>query len=86
MDEGGGHRAVDATRQGADHLAVAHPLADVRHGAVDQRGRGPRRAGAGNAQHEVAQDLAAAGGVRHLRVELDPVQVALGRGQAGVSG
>ena len=43
---------------------------------------GPRLGDAGDAHHEVAQDVAAARGVDDLRMELDAVQPPAGIGQA----
>ena len=57
---------------------LVDPLADRVHGRVDEAGRRPGRLDAGDPDHEVAQDVAAAGRVDDLRVELDPVEVAGG--------
>ena len=58
MDERGGHRRVDAARQGADDEAVragrggmrVHPGADLGDGRLDEVGRRPGRRGAGDAR------------------------------------
>ena len=71
-----GHRGVDAAGQPADHPAVAHLLADPRHLLLDHRGGAPGHVAAGDVAQEGLQDLGAVGGVRHLGVELDPVEAA----------
>ena len=83
MDERRRDGRVDAARQRADDLAVRAGLArvrvdavaDVGDGRVDEVGRRPGRLDAGDADHEVAQDVPAARRVDDLGVELDAVQV-----------
>ena len=92
MDERRRDGRVDAARQGADDQPVRpglggvpiDPLADPGDGRVDEVGRGPGRRDARDVHDEVAQDVTAAGGMDHLGMELDPVQVALRGGQAGM--
>ena len=70
LQQHGGHGAVHPAAEGHDHLAVSHLLPQALHGAVHEAGRGPVGLGVADAQHEVAQQLQALGGVVHLRVEL----------------
>ena len=91
MDERGRDRRVDAARERADDEPVraglarvaVDPLADAGDRGVDEVGGRPGRLDAGDVDHEVAQDVAAARRVDDLGVELDAVQVPLGRRQAG---
>ena len=62
------------------------PRPDLGDGRVDEVGRRPGRPGAGNAEHEVAQDVPAARGVDDLGVELDPVQPPIRVDEAGERG
>ena len=91
VDEGGRDRRIDAAREGADDEPVraglgrvtVDPFADAGHRRVDEVGRRPGPLDAGDADDEVAQDVAAAGRVDDLGMELDPVQVALRGGEPG---
>ena len=77
VDQHGGHRAVDAAGEAADDAALADlgpDLGDL--GRLEVRHR-PVARQAGDAAHEVADQLAAARGVRHLGVELHGVELAL---------
>ncbi len=84
MDQRRSDSAVDAARQGADHVPLADSFADLGHRRLDQVRGGPVRTRTGNAHHEVAQHIAADRGVDDLGMELDAVQVAARVGQAGV--
>ena len=76
VDQHGGHRAVDAARQPADHAALADLGADLGDlGRLEMRHR-PVAGQAGDAAHEVADQLAALGRVRHFGVELHGVELA----------
>ena len=87
MDERGRDRGIDAAREGADDEPVGaglggvavDPFADAGHGRIDEVGRGPGGLEPGDAHDEVAQDVAAAGRVDDLGMELDAVEVALWR-------
>ena len=91
VDEGRRDGRVDPARERADDPPVrargggvgVDALADGGHGRVDEVGRGPGGRDAGDTDHEVAQDVAAARRVDDLGMELDAVQVALRVGQAG---
>ena len=73
-----GHRGVDPAGQPADHLAVAHLLADAADLLLGH-GRGvPAHVAAADVLEEAGEDLRAVGRVHHLGVELDPVEAALG--------
>ena len=86
MHERRGDRAVDAARERTDDMTVADALADLGDRRLDEVRRRPRLAQPGDADDEVAQDLATNGRVDHLGVELDAVEVAARIGQAGVGG
>ena len=51
---------------------------------LHEAGRSPRLRGTGNVDHEVAEDVPSVGRVDDLGMELDAIQVAIGRGQPGV--
>ena len=70
-------RRIDAAAQAADDAPVADLLADARHRLLDERRHRPVAAAAAFAEGEVAQDLEAALGVRHLGMEQQRVQPAL---------
>src|SRR5439155_20764586 len=75
-------RGVDATGEGADGRLLPELAGDGRHRGLDVVLGGPiTRAGA-DAVEEVTQNLAAKGGVRDFRVELQP-DVAVGIGHGG---
>src|SRR5207302_3555878 len=68
-------------RKGADHATIADLSANALDRDGDERTRGPRWLAAANTKQEVAEHLAPAGGVDHLRVELDAIDpVAVGEG------
>ncbi len=69
-----GHRRVHPAGQAADHLAVPHLLADPRDLLLHHRRGAPRHVAAGDVTQEGLEDLGAVGGVRHLGMELDPVE------------
>ena len=52
------------------------PRPNLGDGPLDEVGRRPCRAGPRDANDEIAQDVATAGGVDDLGVELDPVEIA----------
>ena len=91
VDEGRRHGRVHAARERADDEPVRagrpgvgiDPFADPGHGRVDEVGGGPGGRHAGDPDHEVAQDVAAARRVDDFGVELDAVQVAGRIGQTG---
>ena len=76
VDEQRGHRRVDPAGEPADHVAVAHLLADAGDLLVDHRGGGPGHVAAADVLEEAAQHLVAVGRVDDLRVELDAVEAA----------
>ena len=67
------HRRVDAPAQPADHPPIAHLRANLRHRFADKVLRRPIARAAADIPHEVAQQIAAVGRMRHLGVKLDPV-------------
>lgn len=72
LHELGRHRAVDTARHGTNDLrAVTHKVADARDLLLDKVAHDPAGAGAADVDAKVAQQLAAAGRVLELRVELD---------------
>ena len=77
MDERRSGRRVDATREAADHSAVADLGAHRRNLLVDNRGRRPALLEARDLAQEAVEDLGAIRRVDDLRMELDPVQAAL---------
>jgi len=77
VDQHRGHRGIDAARQAADHLAVAHLCADLGDLGGAELGHGPVARQAADMAHEVRQQLGAVGGVDHLRVELHRIIAAL---------
>ena len=77
VDQHGGHRAVDAAGEPADHPALADLGADLGDLARLEVRHAPVARQAGNSAHEVADQLAAARRVRHLGVELHGVELAL---------
>ena len=86
-----GDRRIHAAGERADHQAVptrfaclrVHPRTDLGDRRFDEVGGGPRRPGAGDPHHEVAQHVAAARRVPYLGMELDPVQAPDGVGHRG---
>ena len=77
VDQHGGHRAVDAAGQPADDAALADLGADLGDLGRAEMRHAPVARQAGDAAHEVADQLAAPGRVRHLGVELHGVELAL---------
>ena len=77
VDQHGGHRAVDAARQPADDAPLADLGADLGDLARTEVRHAPVAGQAGDAAHEVADQLRAARRVRHLGVELHGVELAL---------
>ncbi len=74
VDQHRGDRGVHPAGQGADDPAVAHLLADVLGGGLDEGGHGPQGIELADAEQEVAEDLLAPGRVVHFGVELHPVE------------
>ncbi len=71
VDQRGGHRRIDPARQAADHPRGGADLAhDPRGLALDEMACGPVRRAATDLEQEVGDDLAAAGRVGHLGMEL----------------
>src|SRR5213075_734355 len=91
MDQCRRDRGIDATGEGADHETIGagrssvriDTVADLRHGLLDEALRRPGRRRAGDSEDEVPEDVAATRRVDDLRVELDAIEVAVGRGEAG---
>ena len=91
MDERRRDGRIHPARQRADDVPVAaglarariHARADLRNGRLDEVRRRPFGFCAGEANDEVAQDVAAARRVHDLGVELDPVQAAVLVDKAG---
>ena len=79
MDQHRRHRAVDATREAADHAALADLGADLGDLAGPEMRHAPVARQSGDAAHEIADELAASGRMRHLGVELHSVELALSR-------
>ena len=77
VDERGGHRRVHTPGEAADHPPVADLRAYGSHGFLDEARHGPSAAQAGDAEKKVLEDLLAPGGVHHLGMELDTVDVPL---------
>ena len=83
VDQHGGDRAVDAAGQAADDAALADLGADLGDLGGAEVGHAPVARQAGDAAHEVADQLAALRRVRHLGVELHGVELALLVGDGG---
>ena len=81
-----GHRAIDAAGKAADHAALAHLGADALDGLVLEPGHGPVALQPGDLVGEVAVDQRPARGVRHLGVELHPIEPPRLVGDDGVGG
>ena len=78
---------VNPAREGAeDAIGWAYLCGDGSDGIFGNAPRGPVGRGLGNVVHEVAQQALPARGVHHLRVELNPPQVAGCIGECGERG
>ncbi len=94
MHERRRHSGIDAARESADDQSVragvggmaVDTLADACDGLLDEVGSRPGGLDAGDALDEVAQDVLAARGVNDLGMELDAVEVSVGRGQTRIGG
>ncbi len=73
-----GDRGVDATRQTAEHVMVAHALADLGDRVVDDVGGRPRGRDAGTDVQEPLEHGLAVRGVQHLGVPLHAEEAPLG--------
>src|SRR5215831_6421096 len=76
MDEYGRDRTVDTAREAADDAPFADLGADFGDLARPEVGHAPVARQASDAAHEVGDDLAAFGRVRHLGVELHGIELA----------
>ncbi len=74
VDQHGGHRGVHPAGEAADHLALAHLLADALDHLLAERLHGPVALQARDLVGEVAQDQRAAWRVSDLGMELDAVE------------
>ncbi len=91
MDERSGNGRIDPATEGADHETVGSGgrawsstrCADRGNRRLDEVGRRPRRARAGDVEDEVPKDVPTARRVDHLGVELDAVQATIEVDEAG---
>ena len=84
-EQGGGHSAVHAARDGADDVTVlADDGADALDLKVDERVHAPVVAAAADANDKVAEHLRAVGRVRDLGVELEAKDLAVEVADGGV--
>ena len=77
MDQRRRHARIDAAGQAQDHIVGANLRADFFHCFGNVVGHVPLRLAAANFMHEAAQDGLALAGVRHFRMELQGVEMAL---------
>ena len=85
MDQNRRHRGVDAARQAADHLLVAHLFADLADRLFAIGAHRPVAFETGQF-HEILIEFRALGGVMHLRMELHGKETARGIGGDGEGG
>src|SRR5579864_8982498 len=78
VDEHGGDRRVDASREGADRTTVADLFADLFDGGIDEVLSGPGGLGSAKIEREVAQDVFASGRVVDFGMELHGPHAARG--------
>ena len=78
VHERGRDRGVDPAREPAEHVVVAHALADLGDRVVDDVGGGPVGGDAGAHVQEPLEHGLTVRGVQHLRVPLHAVQATLG--------
>ena len=71
------YRRIDAAREAEKHFAVADLCADIADRRLDEGVHFPRTVAAADAANEVVDHLRSLGRVKHFRMELNAVEVAL---------
>ena len=76
VDQHRGHGGIDTAGQAADHLAIAHLLADFGNLGRAEFGHRPIARQPADMAREIGQQLAAVGGMDDLGMELGAVELA----------
>ena len=83
VQQGGGHRGVDAAGEPENDAPLSHPAPNVGHGMRDKVLRGPVLPGFANLHEKIADHVHPALGVEYLRMKLDAVEAPPGVLDAG---
>ncbi len=83
VDQDGGDRGINSSREAADDVARADLLADGFDGGLDEVSRGPVAGGAADAEDKILDELGSERGVVNFRMKLHGPDAAFRIGDAG---